>query len=60
MFATRTKPLGLKTGRARLDAVFLRQPVGGNHDAVAAPATADPHRTPFKFRIERDFATGEE
>ena len=56
----RAKPFRLKTGRAGLDAVFLRLPVGRNNDAVAAPATADPHRTPLQFGIERDFATGEE
>ena len=57
---TRTKPLRLETGRASLDAEFLRQPVCGNHDAITAPATADPHRPPLQLRIKRDFTTGEE
>ena len=54
------KPFRLETGRAGLDAVFLRLPVGRNHNAVAAPAATNPHGPAFKLRIERDFATGEE
>ena len=57
--ATWTKPLCLEASRAGLDAEFLGLPVGGNHDAVAAPAAADPHGTSFQFGIKRDFTTGE-
>jgi hypothetical protein len=49
-----------KTSGAGFDAIFFRLPVGGNHNAIAAPAATDPHRTPLQLRIERDFATGEE
>jgi hypothetical protein len=56
----RAKPFRLETGRAGFDAVFFRLPVGRNHDAVAAPAAANPHRTPLQLGIKRDFATGEE
>ena len=56
----RAKPLRLKTGRAGFDAVFLGLPVGRNHDAVSAPPSANPHRTPLQFGIKRDFTTGEE
>ena len=57
---SRTKPFRLETGRARLDAVFLRQPVCRNHNAVAASPATDPNRAAFQLGIERDFATGKE
>ena len=56
----RAKPFRLETGRAGFDAVFFRLPVGGNHNAVAASAAADPHRTPLQLGIKRNLATGEE
>ena len=58
--AGRAKPFRLETGGAGFDAVFLRLPVRRNHDAVAAPAAANPYRTPLQLGIKRDFATGEE
>ena len=57
--ATWTKPLCLEASRAGLDAEFLRLPIGGNHDAVAAPTATHPNWTPLQFGIERDFTTGE-
>ena len=58
--AAGAKAFGFKAGGAGLDAVFLGEPVGGDDDAVAAPAAADPHRAAFQLGIERDLATGEE
>jgi hypothetical protein len=58
-YAVGTKPLGLETSCAGFNAVFLRLPIGGNHDAVAAPAATHPNWTPLQFGIERDFTTGE-
>ena len=57
--AMRTKAPGLKTGGASPDAKPLGQAVGGNHDAVAFAAAADPHRPARERRVHRDFATGE-
>ena len=54
------KPLGLEAGGASLDAVFFGKPVGGNDDAIAASAAANPDGPAFQLGIERDFATGEE
>ena len=58
--AAGAKALRLEAGGAGLDAEFLCQPVGGDDDAVAAPAAADPDGAAFQLGIERDFATGEE
>ena len=58
--AARTKPLRLETGHAGFDAEFFCEPIGGDHDAVAAPPAADPNGALLQFGIQRDFATGEE
>ena len=58
--AAGAEPLRLEAGGAGLDAVFLGEPVGGNDDAIAASAAANPDGPAFQLGIERDFATGEE
>ncbi len=58
--AVGAKALGLEAGGAGLDAVFFGEAVGGDDDAVAAPAAANPDGPAFQPGIERDLATGEE
>ncbi len=50
--AARTKPLRLEARHAGLDAEFFGRAVGGDDDAVAAPAAADPDRPALQFRFK--------
>src|SRR5580704_14459529 len=50
------KTRGLETGHAGLDAEFFGDAVGGNDNAIATPAAADPDGPALQFGIEGDFA----
>lgn len=58
--AIRAKAFGFEAGGAGLDAVFFGETIGGDDDAVAAPAATDPDGATFQLGVERDLATGEE
>ena len=57
--AVRAESLGLEACGAGLDAKALGQAVGGDDNAVALAAAADPHRSARERRVHRDLATGE-
>ena len=56
----RAKPLRFEARHAGFDAEFFCRAIGGDDDAVPAPAAADPDRAALQLLIQGNLATGEE
>ena len=55
-----TKTFRFEASHGGEDAKLFRGAIGGDHDAVAVSSAADPYRSAFQRRIQRDFAAREE